>query len=67
CSPHHQMATSGKISSCTSLKSLADAKASPTFFPLYKIKFASLSLIHDTMYKSNEGYCCPTRLPLLLQ
>jgi hypothetical protein len=39
--------------SCTSLKSLADATASPSFFfASFSTKFAALSLVHDPLNKS---------------
>ncbi|MCB0640054.1 MAG: hypothetical protein KDC44_00370, partial [Phaeodactylibacter sp.] len=40
CLKSYQSAASGKISSCTSLKSLADAMASPKFLTSFRIKFA---------------------------
>jgi hypothetical protein len=41
-----------QILHCTSLKSLADAVASPTFFASFNTKFATLSLVHDPPNKS---------------
>jgi hypothetical protein len=48
------LAYAWQILSCTSLKSLADAKASPTFFASFKIKFpqAQLKIESPTYSKS---------------